>query len=100
MKTKINPVAYMLIVAGFSYNNDLLAKKSDYIFDSAYVNGSDVTRFNDGQQLPGKYLVTVSVNDQRKKLAVTKLTLSTGEKLSPLYSTKKSWHFLASILTS
>ncbi|EGK5125626.1 fimbrial biogenesis outer membrane usher protein, partial [Escherichia coli] len=85
MKTKISPIAYMLIMAGFSYNNDLLAKKSDYIFDSAYVNGSDVTRFNDGQQLPGKYLVTVSVNEQRKKVGSYKVNFEyRGETLTPV----------------
>lgn len=90
MKTKINPIAYMLIMAGFSYNNDLLAKKSDYIFDSAYVNGSDVTRFNDGQQLPGKYLVTVSVNEQRKKVGSYKVNFEyRGETLTPVLNKEK-----------
>ncbi|HGC5312288.1 TPA: fimbrial biogenesis outer membrane usher protein, partial [Escherichia coli] len=67
MQTRINPVIYFMLLAGFSYHKTLLARNIEYVFDSALVNNVDVTRFNDGQQLPGIYLVAVSVNDKRKK---------------------------------
>lgn len=67
MQTRINPVIYFMLLAGFSYHKTLLARNIEYVFDSALVNNVDVTRFNDGQQLPGSYLVAVSVNDKRKK---------------------------------
>lgn len=67
MNARIKPIIYFMMLAGFSYHKALLARDIEYIFDSALVNKVDVTRFNDGQQLPGQYLVAVSVNDNRKK---------------------------------
>jgi outer membrane usher protein len=62
MRARVNPVVCFLMFIGFSCQKNLLAKSMEYVFDSALVNNVDVTRFNDGQQLPGKYLVAVFVN--------------------------------------
>lgn len=78
MQTRINPVIYFMLLAGFSYHKTLLARNIEYVFDSALVNNVDVTRFNDGQQLPGRYLVAVSVNDKRKNKVIILLTSSIG----------------------
>ncbi len=51
---------------GFSYHKVLLARNSEYIFNPSLVNNADVTRFNDGQQLPGKYIVAIFVNGKGK----------------------------------
>ncbi|EEQ4634571.1 fimbrial biogenesis outer membrane usher protein [Escherichia coli] len=66
MNIRIKPIIYFMMIAGVSYHKESLARNIEYLFDSALVNHADVTRFNDGQQLPGKYLVAVSVNDKRK----------------------------------
>lgn len=67
MNTRIKPIIYFMMIAGVSYHKVSMARNIEYLFDSALVNNADVTRFNDGQQLPGKYLVAVSINDKRKK---------------------------------
>lgn len=68
MKTKIKPLIGSMILAGLPYSASSLAQSETFFFDSALVNGHDVSRFNDGQQLPGTYLVSVAVNDSRKKI--------------------------------
>ncbi len=65
IKVRINPVLCFMMFIGFSYHKTLLAKNIEFIFDSALVNNADVTRFNDGQQLPGKYLVAVFINEKK-----------------------------------
>ncbi|AOP42635.2 fimbrial biogenesis outer membrane usher protein [Edwardsiella piscicida] len=68
MKTKIKPLIGSMILAGLPYSASSLAQSETFFFDSALVNGHDVSRFNDGQQSPGTYLVSVAVNDSRKKI--------------------------------
>ncbi len=84
VKIRINPVVYFMLLAAFFYHNSLLARSYEYIFDSALVNNADVTRFNDGQQLPGSYLVAVFVNDKRKKQGDYTIDFQyRGDKLTP-----------------
>ncbi|EEY5917417.1 fimbrial biogenesis outer membrane usher protein, partial [Escherichia coli] len=84
MNTRTKSIFYFILIAGVSYHKGLLARSVEYLFDSALVNNADVTRFNDGQQLPGEYLVTVSVNDKRKKQGDYKLDFQyRGDVLSP-----------------
>lgn len=63
----IRTLTLLITSCSFFLSQYSSANNGKYKFDSAMVNGGDVTRFNDGQQLPGQYLVTVSVNDARKK---------------------------------
>ncbi|EPE5179078.1 fimbria/pilus outer membrane usher protein, partial [Escherichia coli] len=45
--------------------SDALAGGKDFRFDSKLINGIDVSGFNDGKQLPGKYFTTVYINNRK-----------------------------------
>ncbi len=84
MNIKIKSILCFMLITNISYHKELFAKNVEYLFDSALVGNADVTRFNDGQQLPGKYLVAVSVNDKRKKQGDYKIDFQyRGRELSP-----------------
>lgn len=86
MSARIKPlVLVVLMVSCSSYSSNILAKKGEYLFDPSLIGGGDVSRFNDGQQLPGTYLVTVAINDLRKKVGNYKVEFDySGDKLLPL----------------
>ncbi|MGR3753337.1 fimbria/pilus outer membrane usher protein [Edwardsiella anguillarum] len=84
MKTTIKPLIWSMMLAGLPYSVGSFAQSEEYFFDSALVNGHDVSRFNDGQQLPGSYLVSVAVNDSRKKMASYQIEFGyVGNTLTP-----------------
>ncbi|ELK4554514.1 fimbrial biogenesis outer membrane usher protein [Escherichia coli] len=73
MKTKTKPIALSVFVAGLLCSKALYARSDEFSFDSKLVGGSDVSRFNDGQQLPGEYLVSVYLNDAKKSIGEFKV---------------------------
>lgn len=68
------------------YSQDGYARRNEYRFDPAMLGGDvDVSYFNDGQQLPGEYTVSVSVNRAKNRVGVFRVYFqyNKDEELSP-----------------
>ena len=68
------------------HSQDSHARRNEYRFDPAMLGGDvDVSYFNDGQQLPGEYTVSVSVNRAKNRVGVFRVDFQydRDEELSP-----------------